>query len=153
MRLIILCLILTLALSAVIQLSKQVNRKRLYRIKSQNNHCLDEHGGGAVTAPLCNGGDYQKWWARDAGNGYITFQSYRSRNYLDSNGAGGVYTLPGNGGWFQQWIILYQELTVLRNRATGRYLYGGFYSDNVQTLATDANSYSFEDITPEFDCP
>ena len=84
MRLIVVCLILSLALSAVIQLFKQVKHKRLYNLKmydqNQVMHCLDEHGGGAVIAPLCNGGDYQKWWIKYTGDGYAFFKATDQEN-------------------------------------------------------------------------
>ena len=66
MRVLVACLILTLTLSAVVQLTKQVKHKRLYFIEDNGwgmrTGCLDEHGGGEAQAYPCNGGDYQKWW-------------------------------------------------------------------------------------------
>lgn len=83
--------------------------------------CLDEHGGGEAQAYPCNGGDYQKWWLKDAGDGYFYIKSYRSGNVLDSNHNGDAYTLPANGGHFQHWKINMKGLTGrFINRATQR---------------------------------
>ena len=145
MRILVACLIFSLTLSAVIQLTKQVKHKRLYFIKyaGVRKGCLDEHGGGEAQAYPCNGGDFQKWWIKDAPDGYKYIQSYRSGNVLDSNRNGDAYTLPINGGQFQQWFIpaglfvfnkYFSQNKSIKNRATGRYLYRGAWTDTIKTV-------------------
>lgn len=75
---------------------------------------MDEHGGGNPVVMNLNGGDYQKWWLEEIGNGYFYLRSYRSNNVLDSNSNGDVYTLPANGGYFQQWSLEAKYYSVRR---------------------------------------
>lgn len=98
---------------------------------------LDEHGGGNPQVYPRNGGDYQKWWIEDAGNGYVYIRSLRSGNVLDSNDNGKVYTHAHNGGWFQQWVIIDRiAYYLIRNRATNRFLCTYIFALDTLTLTT-----------------
>ncbi|WP_217214015.1 ricin-type beta-trefoil lectin domain protein [Streptomyces sp. AC550_RSS872] len=63
--------------------------------RAYTNQCLDSDFNGDVYWMECNGGDYQKWEYRDAGNGYFLVSSWitgKALQYRPIQGADDVYT-------------------------------------------------------------